>query len=157
MNEREIPEYIAAMLEKKVREMARRKGLANNRPAAYFLENLRNRVRNEHDKMLGVAVVFKQDITIADVDVGDRYQGGSANVQGIFGFVTKIHKKTIDLEKDFLGKPRVSKKVPFGNGGCIIVKDGKIITDDRAWFERRIAGSAELGIGADGKYLPPSE
>jgi hypothetical protein len=152
-----IPEYIAAMLEKKVREMARRKGLSNNRPAAYFLENLRNCVRKEHDKMLGIAVIFKQDVSIADVDVGDRYQGGSANVPGIFGTVVKVHKKTIDLEKDFLGKPKILKRIPFGNGGCIIVKDGKIITDDRAWFERRIADSAQLGIGADGKYLPPGE
>ena len=116
---------------------------------------MRNRVRKEHDKMLGVAVIFKPDITIADVDVGDRYQGGSANVPGLFGTVVKVHRKTIDLEKDFLGKPKILKKVPFGNGGCIIVKHGKIITDDRAWFERRIAGSAELGIGADGRYLPP--
>ena len=153
----DIPEYISKLLEKKVREMARRKGISNNKPAAYFLENLRNRVRKEHDKILGVAVIFKSNITIADVDVGDRYQGGSANVPGIFGKVVKIHKKTIDLEKDFLGKPKIIKKVPFNNGGCIIVKAEKILTDDRAWFERRVSDSAQLGIGADGKYLPPGE
>jgi hypothetical protein len=71
--------------------------------------------------------------------------------------VVKVHKKTIDLEKDFLGKPKILKRIPFNNGGCIIVKQGKIITDDRAWFERRIADSAELGIGADGQYFWPSE